>query len=75
MTAGIEQAIQAESFLTDEHRMANGDLVVSREDRLAQQRCTLLPLQPDRIGVWRSEMSAADQALCLAAGAGLLESD
>ncbi|MET0220346.1 MAG: sulfotransferase [Tardiphaga sp.] len=58
-----------------ERRMIDGNLVVSREQRLAQQQRTMQPLQPDRIGVWRSEMSPEDRALCHAAAAGLLAAE
>ncbi|MEG9438837.1 sulfotransferase [Edaphobacter sp. HDX4] len=40
----------------------NGDVVVSHEQRLHQQRLTMAPPEPARIGVWKDEMTVAEQA-------------
>lgn len=45
-----------------QRQRANGEVVVSREQRLHQQRLTMHPPQPDRIAVWRREMTVAEQA-------------
>lgn len=58
-----------------EHRervRKDGSVVVSRDDRLHQQWRTTQAPQTERIGVWRTEMSAQDVEACIAASQGLL---
>lgn len=58
-----------------EHRdrmTADGKLLVSREERLHQQRRTKLPPQEDRIAVWRRDMTADEVAVCEQTADGLL---
>jgi hypothetical protein len=73
--AMLRSHLRAEQRLREhgDRHTIDGELVVSRETRLSQQQRTTQPLQTDRIGVWRREMTTEDQALCLAAAAGLLE--
>jgi hypothetical protein len=60
----------------DEHKArwtSDGRLLVSRSERLHQQYRTTLPPQPERVGVWRTEMSPEDVSACKEAAAGLLD--
>jgi hypothetical protein len=56
-----------------ERRRTDGKLVVSREQRLNQQKLTMEPPRADRIGIWKTEMSQTEQ-IAFRRGAGdLLE--
>ncbi|MFV3367648.1 sulfotransferase family protein [Pseudomonas sp. NY15435] len=50
----------------------DGQLLVSKEQRLRQQWRTTLPPDVGRINVWRAQLSLAQQAACKSAGGELL---
>ena len=56
-----------------ERRRADGSLLVSRENRLAQQWRTTTPPDPSRIGAWRTALAPAERAAFAAVAGPLLE--
>ncbi|MCP1625609.1 sulfotransferase family protein [Pseudomonas nitroreducens] len=59
----------------EEHQarfQSNGQLLVSKEQRLHQQWRTTLPPDTSRLDVWRHQLSPAQQAACKRAGGALL---
>ncbi|WP_447746486.1 sulfotransferase family protein [Pseudomonas nicosulfuronedens] len=59
----------------DEHQarfQSDGQLLVSKEQRLQQQWRTTLPPDISRLDVWREQLDSAQQAACRRAGGALL---
>ncbi|HYR89121.1 MAG TPA: sulfotransferase [Terriglobia bacterium] len=54
-------------------RRSNGNVLVTHEERLAQQQLTMQPLMPERIFVWKEEMTRQDRSDFLRFAGDLLE--
>ena len=54
-------------------RRPDGSVLVTHEERVAQQRLTMKPPQPERIFRWKKEMTASEHAEFIAIAGGTLE--